>query len=85
MILWMINVSTYSGEQGSPTAGSGRTLLILELTRERLVDFGASARFWTVLRAQKELGIHIWRFSGPDIFFSEKHIFFSNFFLGASA
>ena len=45
----------YSGEQGSPTAGSDQTSLILELIRKKFVDFGASARFWTVLRAQKEL------------------------------
>ena len=34
------------------------------------------SRFGSVLRAQKELGIHIWRFCGTDIIFSKNDEFF---------
>ena len=81
----MVRRGHYTGEQGSPTVGSGQLLLILELTRKTFVDFGASALFWTVLRAQQELAIHIWRFSGPEISFSKKLLFFlRNIFFGVS-
>ena len=53
-----------------------QSLLILELIRKKVCRFWSSTRFWTVLRAQRELGIQIWRFSGPDIFFLK------NIFLG---